>query len=158
MWSLASASADAVVEDVGGFAIGGRGCGAASSSAASTSSSTLAVSSSSGSLARRADGVALLDADQADALGVAADHADVGDAGPDDDAAGGRQHHLVGVGHLGDRHDRAVAVGGLDVDQPLAAPVLRAVLGQGGPLAVAPARRRSGGSPGRRRRWPRPCR
>ena len=84
--------------------------------------------------------------------------ADVGDAGADDHAAGGGEHDLVVVGHLGDGDDRPVAVAGLDVDQALAAAVLRAVLGQQRSACRNPWRRRSGGWPGRRRRWPRPCR
>ena len=111
-----------------------------------------------GELGQAADGVALVDADQADALGVAADQAHVGDRGADQDAAGGREHHLVVVGHLGDGDDRAVAVARLDVDQPLAAAVLRAVLGQQRSACRSRWRRRSGGWPGRRRRWRRPCR
>ena len=90
-----------------------------------------------GELGQAADGIPLVELDQPDALGVAADGAHRADLGADDHAAAGREHDLVVVGDLADGDDRPVALVGLDVDQALAAAVLGAVLGQQGPLAVA---------------------
>ena len=83
--------------------------------------------------------VVLVQADDADALGVASDGPDAlrVDADPHDLAALCNEHEFVAVadGHHGD--DAAVAVGALDVDDALAAAALDAVGVEGGPLAVA---------------------
>src|SRR5262252_6732795 len=80
---------------------------------------------------------ALVEVDQAHALGRAAQLADLLDARADGDAAGGDQHHLVLVAHEHRADQLAVALGGLDADHPLgAAPVAR-VLGDRGALAEA---------------------
>ena len=49
----------------------------------------------------------------------------------------GDQHQVVVIGHLLDIHHAAVALGGLDGDDPLAAAALDAVLVELGPLAEA---------------------
>ncbi len=71
-----------------------------------------------GELGQAADAVPFLDADQANPSWVFRPISRMSATGvririP----RGRRQHHLVGFGDLGDRHHRAVAVGGLDVDE-----------------------------------------
>ena len=127
-------------------------------SSAAAASASASASSSSGSLARLLTVSPSSTLDQPDALGVAADGADRVDLVRMTMPPAGRQHDLVGVGDLGHGDDRPVAVGGLDVDQALAAAVLGAVLGQQASACRSPGRRRSGCWPGPRRRWPRPCR
>src|SRR5215467_14015689 len=80
---------------------------------------------------------ALVEVDQANALGRAAHFADLLDLGADGDAAGRDQHDLVLVAHEHRADDLAVALGSLDRDHPLrSAPVAR-VLGDRRALAVA---------------------
>src|SRR5207249_4761583 len=73
----------------------------------------------------------------ADALRVAADDGDVGDAAADEGALVGDDHHLIGVGDLQRGDYVAVALAGLDVDDALAAAVREPVLLERGALAVA---------------------
>ena len=65
--------------------------------------------------------VAFVEGHDPHALRVAADDADVADGDALDLAAGGHHHQLVVVGDADDADHRAVAVGGLDVAQALAA-------------------------------------
>src|SRR5208337_2817562 len=78
-----------------------------------------------GKLGQTADGISLVQPDQADPLGVAADRPGIGDPGADEDSSSGGEHDLVGIRHLGHGHNGAVAVTGLDIDEPFAATVLR---------------------------------
>ena len=102
--------------------------------------------------------VAFVEGHDPHALRVAADDADVAGLDPLDLAAGGHHQQLVGVVDADDADHRAVAVGGLDVAEALAAAVLRAVAEAGGRLRLRRRRRRlaarrlGGSRVGRRRR------
>src|SRR5581483_7580055 len=89
--------------------------------------------------------LALAERDQRHALRRAALLADLRDLGADQDAAGGDQHHLVVVVHEHRADERAVALGGLDRDQALAAAAMSRVLADRRPLAEAVLGRREDG-------------
>ena len=76
--------------------------------------------------------VAFVEAHDPHALRVAADDADVADGDALDLAAGGHHQQLVVVVDADDADHRAVALGGLDVAEALAAAALRAVAEGGG--------------------------
>src|SRR5271157_5758411 len=95
-----------------------------------------------GKLGQTADGISVVQPDQANPLGVAADRPSIGDPGADEDSSSGGEHDLVGIRYLGHGHDGAVAVTGLDINEPFAATVLRPVFGQHGALAVSIAANR----------------
>src|SRR5712691_7754316 len=81
--------------------------------------------------------VPFLQLDEAHPLGIPADGRDVRRVQADDHTLFGDEHHaLVALQEL-DPHHLAVAAGGLDVDEALAAAALDAVLVEGGLLAVA---------------------
>ena len=71
--------------------------------------------------------VAFVEAHEPHALRVAADDADVAGGNPLDLAAGGYHQQFVALADAGDADHRAVALGGLDVADALAAAALRAI-------------------------------
>ncbi len=71
--------------------------------------------------------IVVVEAHDPDALGVAADDAHVAGGDALDLAVGGHHQQFVLVGDGHDADHLAVALGGLDVAQPLAAAALRAV-------------------------------
>src|SRR5690606_7433529 len=81
--------------------------------------------------------VLAVERDEPHALRRPADHADLTDGHPNQDSGVGDEHHLVVVPHLADASDLAVALGGADGDEALAAAALESVLGFEGALAVA---------------------
>src|ERR1700693_338107 len=83
------------------------------------------------------DAVVVVEAEQANALRGAAGLADFLGMNADDFALAGDDHDVGLFAHLERRHHRAVAVGGLQVDDTLAAARGDAILGERGALAVA---------------------
>src|SRR5690606_11661989 len=86
------------------------------------------------------DGLQLLalgQADQGHALGVAADTRDFRTAGAHQRATIGNQQNLVTVAHQYRTDQLAVALAGLDADHTLGATTLARIIGQRGALAVA---------------------
>src|SRR5260221_8015153 len=82
-------------------------------------------------------GVVAIEAQQADALGGAAGFADFVGVDADDFAVFGDDHDVGFFGDLESGDDGTVAVGGLHVDDALAAARGDAVFGEGGAFAVA---------------------
>src|ERR1700720_3074316 len=82
------------------------------------------------------DGILVVEAEQADALGGAASFADFVGVDADDLAVLGDDHDVGLFGDLKSGDDRAIAIGGLHVDDALAAARGDAVFGESGAFAV----------------------
>src|SRR5207245_5961850 len=90
-----------------------------------------------GQTSHRDDSLTFLETDQAHALRVPADHADLVHPQADDLPATRDEHDLIVVGHHANARDATRLVGRLHGDDALAAASSESVLPHLGPLAVA---------------------
>ncbi len=91
--------------------------------------------------------IAFVETHESHALGVAADDVDVAGGDPLDLAAGGHHQQFVALADADDPDHRAVALGGLDVANALAAAALRAIGSRRRMFALAFRAFRLGGLP-----------